>query len=120
MDPNDLTIVPTLSEKALEVIFFPGTWKGLKTASTYAAWNRLKNWGKRCKSIRIAMSNNFTLISITEMKFDDKQILFSCSSERTIACVHKGYLFIHATGILHCNSKRSNLDNERIKYFFEI
>lgn len=42
--PNDLTIPLTLSAKALEVIFFPGTWKGLETASTYAAWNLLKNW----------------------------------------------------------------------------
>jgi hypothetical protein len=33
-DPNDLTMVPTLSEKLLEVILFPGTWNGFETAST--------------------------------------------------------------------------------------
>lgn len=35
-EPKDLTMPLTLSAKVLEVIFFPGTWKGLETASTYA------------------------------------------------------------------------------------
>jgi len=33
----------TLSAKVLDVIFLPGTWNGFETASTYAAWNLLKN-----------------------------------------------------------------------------
>jgi hypothetical protein len=36
-------MVLTLAPKLLEAIFFPGTWKGFETASTYAAWNFLKN-----------------------------------------------------------------------------
>lgn len=43
LKPNDLTIVLTLSAKVLDVIFLPGTWNGFETASTYAAWNLLKN-----------------------------------------------------------------------------
>lgn len=44
VDPKDFTMTLTLSAKLFEVIFFPGTWKGLDTASTYAAWNLRKNW----------------------------------------------------------------------------
>lgn len=44
LKPKDLTIVLTLSAKVLDVIFLPGTWNGFDTASTYAAWNFLKNW----------------------------------------------------------------------------
>jgi hypothetical protein len=36
-------MVLTLEPKLLEAIFFPGTWKGFDMASTYAAWNFLKN-----------------------------------------------------------------------------
>lgn len=43
-EPKDFTIVLTLAPKLLDAIFFPGTWKGFETASTYAAWNFLKNW----------------------------------------------------------------------------
>lgn len=42
-EPKDFTMVLTLAPKLLEAIFFPGTWKGFETASTYAAWNFLKN-----------------------------------------------------------------------------
>ena len=43
----------TDSEKVREVIFLPGTWKGFETASTYAAWNFLKN----CKCTREIREN---------------------------------------------------------------
>jgi hypothetical protein len=42
-EPKDFTMVLTLEPKLLEAIFLPGTWKGFDTASTYAAWNFLKN-----------------------------------------------------------------------------
>jgi hypothetical protein len=42
-EPKDFTMVLTLAPKLLEAIFFPGTWNGFETASTYAAWNFLKN-----------------------------------------------------------------------------
>jgi hypothetical protein len=42
-EPKDFTMVLTLEPKLLEAIFFPGTWNGFDTASTYATWNFLKN-----------------------------------------------------------------------------
>lgn len=65
LKPNDLTMVLTLSAKVLEVIFLPGTWNGFETASTYAAWNLLKNWIQiwtrvRCHVKEFSMSHECT------------------------------------------------------------
>lgn len=52
LKPKDLTMVLTLSANVLDVIFLPGTWNGFETASTYAAWNLLKNWTQIRTTVR--------------------------------------------------------------------
>lgn len=65
----------TDSEKVREVIFLPGTWKGFETASTYAAWNFLKN----CKCTREIRGKQKRIHQILE----DKKHTLRTSVSRT-------------------------------------
>lgn len=84
------------------MIFLPGTWKGFETASTYAAWNFLKNCAeeeeeetirrkRKYQSPKLKIKKTYTCdmgVSDIQISSDHDELHF-CISQVTITTATK-------------------------------